>query len=243
MLYLYDTILSRPLLNILVFFYNTIAGHDLGWAIIFLTILIRLVLFPLFQKSTRYQMLIQQIQPKLAQIKEEHKNDFKKQSEATMALYKENNINPFAGFLFLLIQLPILIALYRIFFHIFSTDAFQSLYYFIHKPDSLNTLFLGLINLQKANILLVILAGVAQYWQIAMTLPKRVPGQVPSKAEQMSRRFALFAPVLTLVIFFNLPAAVSLYWVVSSLLSVVQQYIINYQLRNGKLGKIRNKAS
>lgn len=148
MIFLYNTIIYNPLLNALVFFYQTIAFHDLGVAIIILTICIRLLLFPLFQKSTRYQIVMQALQPKIKKIQEDFKHDKKKQSEAMMEAYKEYGMNPFSGFLFLLVQLPILIALYHIFLNIFSPEVFQNVYSFIIPPATLNVTFLGLLNLK-----------------------------------------------------------------------------------------------
>src|SRR3989344_5693043 len=111
---MFYTLLTQPLTNALVFFYNTIALEDLGLSIIFLTLAIRVLLYPLFHKSARYQMIMQKIQPKLKEVQKAHKEDKVKQTEAMMALYKEHNVNPFSGILFLVIQIPILLALYRI---------------------------------------------------------------------------------------------------------------------------------
>lgn len=239
MIYLYNLIIYKPLLNVLVFFYNTIAFHDLGIAIILLTLLIRIILYPIFQKSARYQKISQNIQPKIAALKEKHKDDTKKQSEEMMALYKEHGINPFSGFAFLLIQIPLLIALYHISLRIFTPEAFQNLYGFIHAPEVLNNLFLGLINLQIPNMLIIILAAAAQYVQARMSLPKSVPGQEPTQAEKIGKMMALFSPILYVVILLKLPSAVGLYWLTMSVLGIVQQLIINRQLGNGELGRIQ----
>src|SRR3989344_8878862 len=114
MTYFYDHIIYYPILNALVFLYNTIAFHDLGIAIILLTILVRVILYPLFHKSARHQAISQRLQPEVKKLQELHKHDKKKQTEAIMELHKEHGINPFSGFLLLLVQLPILIALYQI---------------------------------------------------------------------------------------------------------------------------------
>lgn len=239
MLYLYETVLTRPLLNALIWLYNTIAFNDLGIAIILLTILIRIILFPVFQKSARYQIAIQQLQPRMAELKQKYKKDIRKQSEEVMALYKEYKVNPFSGFLFLLIQFPILIALYHIFLRIFTPEILEKLYSFVAVPTDLNPMFLGLLNLQEASILIVLLSALAQYWQVKMTLPKLTAGKELTSTEKMGRRMAYIGPILTFVIFARLPSAVSLYWLASSLLSILQQAIINHQTQHGKLGDIR----
>src|SRR3989344_3690094 len=112
---IYDALIHDPLLGVLIFFYNTIALEDLGLAIIFLTVLIRLVLYPLFHKGLRHQAVMQNLQPKIKKIQDDHKNNKDKQMEAMFALYKEHNFNPFSGLFIIFAQLPVLIALYKIF--------------------------------------------------------------------------------------------------------------------------------
>jgi len=231
---IYHAIITQPLLNILIFFYNTIAFRDLGASIILLTIFVRLILFPVFKKSAEYQLAMQVIQPKLKAVQEKHKEDKTKQTEAMLALYREHKLNPFSGFLFLLIQLPILIGLYRIFLFHLKPGGFNDLYSFIAAPASLNTTLLGLINLNEKSIILVIVAAALQYVQARISIRKNKGGTM-SDAEKTSRYMAFVAPVLTLVIFANLPAAVSLYWSVASAFSIVQQVFINKQFEKWEL--------
>jgi YidC/Oxa1 family membrane protein insertase len=222
-------ILTQPLVNLLVLFYNTIALRDLGLAIIALTLFIRLLLFPLFHKSTRQQIILQRLQPRIKEIQKEYKDDRVKQTELMMALYAEHNVNPFSGFLFLLLQIPILIALYRIFLTRLFTGTLGGLYSFVANPGALNATFFGLINLHDKSILMVVLAAVLQYFQARIALPPK-SAQGSSPAEATARNMVFVAPVMTLVIFYNFPAAVSLYWIVSSLFTIIQQMIINKQL-------------
>jgi len=241
MISLYNEILYRPLLNVLVFFYKTIAFEDLGLAIIFMTILIRLLLFPLFHKSARHQTVMQSLQPRIKKIQEDHKGDKEKQMRATMAVYKEHGVSPFSGFLLILIQLPVLIAIYQIFWKSLKPGALEGLYGFIVPPASIGTSFLGLINLGEKSILMVALAALAQYFQAKMSLPRVDGGRVLSPAERASRQMVFIGPVITLVIFYNLPAAISLYWLVATVFSIVQQRIVNKQIANGKSGTINQK--
>ena len=236
MKYFYDAIFYQPLLNALIFFYNTVAFQDLGLAIIFLTVLVRLVLFPVFQKSVRHQAVMQRLQPKLKKAQEEHKHDREKQTQAMMALYREHRVNPFSGFFLLLIQLPILIAVYYIFLNSLKPDFLVGLYSFVGAPPTISHFFLGLIDLGRPSILMVGLAAIAQYFQGKLALPKPEKGQEPTQAEQIGRRMVFIGPLITLGIFYNLPAAVSLYWIVTSAFSVLQQIIVNRQLAHGELG-------
>lgn len=241
MLYLYNLILYQPLLNILIFFYNTIAFGDLGLSIIFLTLLIRAVLFPVFHKSARHQVVMQRLQPELKKIQEIHKDNREKQTRAMMDLYKEHNVNPFSGFLLLLVQLPILIAIYQIILKSLKPGFLSGLYSFVSAPEAIKTSFLGLINLGERSIFIVGLAALAQYLQGRLSLPKIEAGRKPTPPEKMGRQMVFLGPVMTVVIFYNFPAAVGLYWLITSLFSIVQQIIVNKQIANGKLGKSNQK--
>jgi YidC/Oxa1 family membrane protein insertase len=184
---------------------------------------------------------MQYLQPKLKAIQLEHKADRAKQTEAMMALYKEHQVNPFSGILFLLIQIPVLITLYQIFLKSLSPEAFAStLYSFVHLPEAFNVTFLGLIDLSSRSILMVVLAALAQFLQGKLAMPKRQDSKTPlSTQEQIGRNMMYVGPLLTIFIFFNFPAAISLYWLASSLFSIVQQVVINKSLeKNGTLGII-----
>lgn len=232
MLSLYRTILYKPLFNALIFLYNTVALQDLGLAIIFLTVLIRFLLFPLFQKSLHHQAVMQELQPEIKKIQDKYGTDKQKQAEAMLALYKGKNINPFSGFFLIFLQLPILIALYQIFLNSLKLNFEQNLYSFIKIPETFHTTFLGLINLGEKSILMVGLAAIAQYFQTVQSLPK-ISGRELTPTEKMSRQMAFLGPGITLFIFYSLPAAVSLYWTVSSLFSIFQQFIQQKSWKTG----------
>lgn len=230
MAYIYKIIFYQPILNTLVFFYNTVAFRDFGLAIIFTTLLVRIILFPLFHKGSHQQMILQRIQPKIKKIQDDHKDNKEKQSQALMDLYKEHGVNPFSGILLLLIQLPILIALYQIIRSSLGEGTFSQLYSFVFAPNHINSTFLGLINLNNRNIILVGCAAVAQYFQAKLAI-YHVKGTPPSQAQKIASQMAFVGPVFTVVIFYNFPAAVVLYWLVSSIFSVFQQLIINKKLK------------
>ncbi len=237
----YNLIFYQPLFNALIFLYDTVGFGNMGLAIIFLTILIRLLLFPIFQKSVRHQTIMQKLQPKLESIQREHKSNKEKQFKATMELYKEHEINPFSGFLLLLLQLPILIALYRIFLTKLTPETLQGLYSFVAAPQNPNYSFFGLINLEQGSIVMVGLAAAVQYIQGMRSLPKIEAGREMAAAEKVNRQMIYLAPAITFIIFLKLPAAIGLYWIVSSLFSILQQEIVNRQYeRSGKSGQNNN---
>ena len=232
MIYLYDVIFKYPILNLLVFFYETIAFHDLGLAIILVTLAIRLVLYPFFHAGVKQQMLMQRIQPHVKRIQEQHKGDREKQAQALMELYKEHGVNPFSSFLLLIIQLPILIALYRIILSGLSAGSLGGLYPFVPPPGVINTVFLGFIHLTAKNFWLVAIAAVFQYIQGRLAIWRDPTDTSPlSPQERMARQMSFIGPLVTIVIFYNLPAAVGLYWLTSSAFSILQQVIVNRHLR------------
>lgn len=230
---LFHEILYRPLFNALIFLYQNVSFHDLGIAIILLTIIIRLILFPLFYKGAKDQAIMQRLAPKIKEIQNNHKDDREKQAKALMDLYRQHKVNPFSGFLLLLVQLPILIALYRVFLGGFSAETLNNLYSFISTPDVLNYTFLGVIALGKRNIFIVIVAAVVQYFQGKLSTVKTNKSLKDlTPMERMSRQMIYLGPILTIVFlyFFNLPSAVALYWLTTSAFSVIQQMMINKKI-------------
>jgi YidC/Oxa1 family membrane protein insertase len=133
-------------LNLLVWVYNLIP--DIGVVIILLTLLIRLILAPSFHKSLKSQSAMTALQPKMNDIREKYKHDQQAQAKAMMDLYREHKINPFSSCLPLLIQLPILISLYFVFTKALSGNLGE-LYSFVHRPENLSPMFLGLLDLSN----------------------------------------------------------------------------------------------
>lgn len=224
---LFDTIFYKPLFNILILFYQFLPGHDFGVAVILLTILIRLLLYPLGAAAVRSQKVFQDIQPKIRELQKKYKDDKEKQLQATLELYKETKINPFSGFLPLLIQLPILYALYRVFWKGLNSAELVNVYSFIPKPGYINPVFAGLIRLDSPYLLLAVLCGVFQFFQTRMLTPAVKKGEEVDRFSAMLQKQTLyFIPVLIVLMLFKLPAAVGLYWLTFTIFSIIQQYII-----------------
>jgi len=225
----FNVVLYKPLFNALVLLYNFIPGHDFGIAIILLTIIIRFILYPLSVKAVESQRTLQKLQPKVKEIQEKYKNDKEKQSKEMLDLYKQEKINPFSGLLLAFIQLPILIALYNVFWQGLKPEGLVNLYSFVSNPTQMNPGFLGLADLSKPNIGLAILAGVMQFYQTKMLTPpkeKKKDGKEPELADIMQKQMLYFFPVITVIILLKLPSALGLYWVISGIFSIAQQYII-----------------
>lgn len=228
---LFNELLYRPILNFLVLLQNVVPGHDFGLAIIILTALIRLILWPLAGQSIRSQKAMQEIQPEISKLKEKYKGNKAEEAKAVMELYKSKNINPASGCLPLLIQLPILIALYYALWNGLKSSVGGSLYSFVHLADGINFLFLGLIDLSKSNIALGVLAGALQYYQTKMLMPKTKKtvkeggGNFSDDfASTMNSQMLYLMPLMTAFIATTLPSGLALYWVTTSVFSIIQQY-------------------
>src|SRR3989344_3575916 len=144
--------LYRPLFNALAWLYENVAFEDLGVAIILLTIGVRLLLFPLFHQTVKNQRITQNLQPEIKRIQKHHKEDKEIQAQKIMELYDQHKVNPLMPLLALIIQIPIVFVLYRIFIHGFSGDALSLLYPSVTLPESPNQSFLGLIDLRQSNL-------------------------------------------------------------------------------------------
>lgn len=223
-------ILYQPLFNSLVLLYDYVPGRDFGIAIILLTLIIRLILYPISVKAVNSQRNLQKLQPKMQELQKKYKDDKEKQAKEVLELYKKEKINPFSGLLLAFIQLPILIALYRVFWNGLNPKELSGLYGFVLNPGHINVLFLHLMNLSKPNLVFAVLAGIVQYFQTKMLMPavKKTSGQSKEAdfSAVMQKQMLYFFPVFTVIILINLPSALGLYWVASGLFSIIQQYLI-----------------
>lgn len=244
MSHIFEVVFYQPILNLLVFLYNTISFHDLGLAIIFLTIAIKGILWPLSQKSIKAQKSLQDLQPKINAVKEQYKDNKQEQGQAMIKLYKDNKINPFSSCLPLLIQLPFLLAVFRV-FRDGLNNKLDLVYPFIERPEVINTMAFGFLDLSKPNIYLAILAGLAQFWQAKMMMTKRAAIKTEGAKDEdmaaiMNKQMLYFMPALTVFIGWTLPGGLTMYWFIVTLLTAVQQLIV-FKKHNQAQSQIENK--
>ena len=200
---------------------------NFGLAIILLTVLVRLVLYPLSAKAVRSQKELTKIQPQIQEIQKKYKGNQSNQAKELMKLYKEHNINPFSGCLPILIQLPILIAMYRVFLDGLDPSQLANLYYFVQVPESINPIFIGFLDLSQRSILLAVITGFLQFWQSKISLPvKPQTGQGSPVSSMMGKQLLYILPVITVVIAASLPAGPVLYWFTATLIGIIQQTYI-----------------
>lgn len=226
MMAIFNEVLFRPLFNLTVFLYNILPGNDFGLAIVVLTLIIKLVFFPLTSKSIRSQKKLSQLNPKVQQIKEKYKNDTKAQSEATLALYRENGVNPIAGCLPLLIQIPILVGLYQAFIAGIKPESLNLLYGFIKNPEVINKISFGFIDIASKMPILAVISGGLQFIQSRKSAQFQGPGAT-KEMKALNSQMLYFFPIMVIIIGWNLPAGLVLYWLATTAFSIVEQAYIN----------------
>jgi YidC/Oxa1 family membrane protein insertase len=225
---LFTALLYQPLFNGLIFLAWLIPGHSIGWAIIVLTILIRLILLPSSLKTLEQQQRIRALQPKMDELKSKHGDDKAAHSKAMMELYAAEKVSPLGGCLPMLVQLPILLVLYQVFIHGLNTSQFSLLYSFTPHMDTINTHWLNLDLAKPEPWVLPIVAGLLQYIQTKQILPFTTPTSTAKSGEAdisrvMSTQMMYVMPLFTVFIARTLPAALALYWVSTTAFMVVQQ--------------------
>ena len=223
---IFNTVILDPIFNALIFFYNIFG--DIGLAIIAITAIVRMLLFPLSAKAFKAQRRMQALQPEMKKLQEKHKGDKEALSKEMMAFYKKEGVNPASSCLPTLVQIPILIALFFVFKDAITGQHLDAVYSFIQRPGSIDPSFLGLIdlssywghNLTAANYILAAGTAGLQFMQSRMLMPKGT--DMPA----MNKQIMYIFPVLTFVFALTLPAALPLYWATSTLFMVGQQYWI-----------------
>jgi len=230
---LYNEVFHQPLFNALIFLTYLMPGRDAGLAIILLTVLVRFVLLPFTHRALSAQNKLKELEPEINKIKEETKAKADEQGRRIMELYKRHGVNPFSGCLIFLVQVPIFIALYRVFWKGISLGAGE-LYSWVPHPDFIQTSFLGLIDLSGQSWLFAVLAGVSQFLQMKLSFPS-IPKGGPTMREEMSRAMAIqFVYVFPFVIFYvalRFPAALALYWTVTNLFDTVHKGFVAWKAR------------
>ena len=229
---IWNAVLYQPLLNALALLVSIIPGGDVGIAVIILTILVKLILFPLSQKSIESQAEMNISAPELNKIKASGASK-EEQAKQTFALYKKHKVNPFSGCLLVIIQIPVIFALYYVFYKGISFDG-GFLYSFIHVPERINMMFLGVLDIGGKSLVLAILAGVSQYLQ-AHFMPKPAASSnlsgtggsfQESFTKSMSMQMKYIFPFVVAFIAYSISGAVALYWITSNLFMVAQQIYV-----------------
>ena len=235
--YIWHTVFFDPIYNTLIFFVDTVRGGDVGIAIIATVIVVKTILLPLSIKAAKTQRIMRELEPKLKELKETYKDDRQKQAQEMMQLYKEYNLNPFASIFLMFLQIPIILALY---FAVYSGGGIalpavntDLLYSFIAQPSVVTMNFLGLIDITGRSIILAVGAGITQFIFTSMTLPKlaeRDADAGPNFKEDFMRNMHVqmkyVMPVIIAVVAYTISAAIALYFVVSNIVGIAQEFYV-----------------
>jgi len=197
-------ILSKPLLQVLTFFYGFL--HNYGLAIILLTIIIKILFWPLTHKSYASMKSMQKLQPEMQKLRERFKSDKERLNKELMALYKEHRVNPMGGCLPMLVQIPVFIALYKV---LLDSIALR------HAPFAF---WLTDLSAKDPYYITPLLMGASMFVQQKLT---------PVSGDPMQAKIMTFLPVVFTFMFLNFPSGLVIYWLVNNLLTIVQQYYIH----------------
>lgn len=237
---IWHTLFFNPVYNSLIFFIDVVRNGDVGLAIICTVILVKLVILPISLKAARTQLAMRVLEPKLAKIKEDYKDQREVQAAKTMELFREAKVNPFASILILFIQIPIVIALY------FSVSRgggvplphinVDILYSFIPTPETVNMIFLGFMDITQKSLPLAMLAGVTQYIFTHLTLPpqkQRDPKAEPNFKDDFARSMHIqmkyVMPVIIFIAAYTISAAIALYFTISNIVSIGQEFVVRHK--------------
>lgn len=233
---LFHTFIYEPIYNALAFVVGVVPGADVGLGIIIITVLVRLVLFPLSLSAIKSQIAMRRIDPELKVLQAQYKDDKETLGKKTMELFRENKVNPLAGFLFLLVQLPVIIGLYTVLQSEVAQLSFNPslLYPFVHAPAHASLMFLGVFDLVGKSIVLAVIVAVTQFVYARLLAPSNPPKAAPGGKKSFQDDFAasmqvqmqyVFPFVLGAISYFA-GSSIALYFVASNAFSVLQEVVI-----------------
>lgn len=234
MSFLYHTFFFDPLYNILVLLFNFLPFVDAGIVIILLTVLVRVIIFPLSRKAVLTQVRMSEIAPDLALIKEKYKDKAEEQAKRTLALYREKGVNPFSGILVIIIQIPVIFALYQIFLHFPEVNS-SILYSFVAAPVGISTTFLGFLDISTKSIPLALLAAVSTFFQFQVSMRGQTKPKGNSFGDNLTRnmqtQMKYFFPVIVFFISYSISGAIALYWLTTNLFSIGQEIFVRKKMK------------
>jgi len=243
----FHTVFYNPIYNALVALVAIVPGSDVGIAVVLVTIIIRLILLPFSLSAARTQRAMKILEPKIKELKEKHKGNKEKEALETLALYKEEKVNPFSSILTVFIQIPVLLALYWVFYYEpFSTVNTARLYSFTPVPQIISLQFLGVISVAGKSIVLAIIAGVTQFFQAHLALsgtmkPSDTKGMQNDFQRIMGMQLKYVFPFIIAVISYTTSGAIALYFITTNLAGALQEWYVRRTINKEKLELIAPK--
>ena len=227
----FHSIIYAPIYNALALLVSWVPYGDVGIAIILITVVVKLILFPLAVKASHTQLAMRTLEPQLKEVRDKHKGNSQEIALKTLALYKENKVNPFASFLLLLLQLPVILGLYWVIWAEGKEGAFDPaiLYSWVTAPDVSSFTFLGLIPIAQGSIVLCILVAISQYILSKLMMPTAPAPSGKSFQDDLAKSMHLqmryVFPVILGVISYVATAAIALYFVTSNIFGIIQELV------------------
>ena len=224
---LFHTIFYQPLLNALIVLYQIIPGNDFGIAVLCLTLLIKFLLFPINLKSIKSQKTMSKLQSELEEVKKKFKDNKEEMVKQTMMVYQKEKINPFSGLFLVLLQLPVLLALYKVFTKSILAGELEHLYSFVSTPQMIDPKFLT-INLAQPNFILAFFASIFQFIQSKIQIRQNFQKKNSSKQGSsdftniFQKQMIYFFPAFSFLILLKIPSAIGLYLIGSTIFTILQ---------------------
>lgn len=229
---LFTELLYKPLYNALVGLIDVLPNADIGFAVIILTVVVKVVLLPLSKKAIKTQLLMKDLEVPLKELKEKYKDNPQEMAHQTLDLYRSKGVNPFAGIFLILIQLPVIVTLYFVFAQsglpVINVDL---LYSFVPTPQNIQTTLFGFIDLvSNKSIIIAAFVFITQSIQIRIALPQQNL-QAPSSDNQFTQDFMkglhfqmkYILPIITTIVSYGLISVVGLYWIVGNIFTIAQE--------------------
>lgn len=249
---MFHTFFYEPIYNLIVLVLTFIPLHDIGGAIVIVTLIVKGLLLPFNMSALRTQYMMKKIEPEMNKIKELQKKDPQAASKKMVELYKTQKINPFSSLFAMILQIPIFIALYIVFSKGLFNDP-KSIYTFVTFPEKLHTIAFGVFDVTHKNIIIALLAGISSYFlarrQTAqMGTPKKdkKEGTEDSFQEHFTKSMKLqllyVLPIIIAVSAAALPSALGLYWFVSNSASYALDVYMKRKLAHLAPPDIRGEA-
>lgn len=221
---MFHTVLIRPLTNFFVILYNTAAFRDLGVAVVLFALIIKIALYPLSKKSIESQEKLQKLQPKLKELQTKYP-DKEEQAKAMMQFWQENKANPFSGCLPLLIQFPIIIAIFDVFRNGLAKVPEEVLYSFVKNPGTINQSLLKIMDIsQKGGWTLAVITAILQFLQIKLSAAR--PKGEKTASSPLGNQLLFILPIFSAMLVFKFPAVLGLYWMAFTGFSILEHIII-----------------
>lgn len=233
---MYHNFIFTPLYNALIYIFDLFPWVDAGVAVIIITVLVKVILFPLSRRAIITQARMKEIQPEMKKIQNQYKDNKQAQSLAIMQLYKDKKVNPFTSIVLIFIQLPILFALYSIFVRSGLPNVDASLLYDFVKVPSIDMHLFGYFDISKKSVFFAILAAVTQFFQIKYAFSNQPTstgegGFQEELMKSMSVQMKYVLPIIVLVISYQTSAVIALYWTISNIFTLVQEIIVRREIK------------